>query len=62
MNFHVAKSIVLMAIALCNYTHASNAVGMNDLVTPTSVGGSRHGWYCNRPTSAGEKQPWSTCK
>ncbi|HEY5369385.1 MAG TPA: hypothetical protein VIJ75_10360 [Hanamia sp.] len=28
-----------MALALCNDTHASNAVGMADLVTPTSVGG-----------------------
>ena len=28
-----------LALVVCDYTHASNVVGMADLVTPTLVGG-----------------------
>jgi len=33
INFYGTKSVVPMALVLCNYTHASNAIGMADIVT-----------------------------
>lgn len=39
INSYVTKSAVPLALVVCNYTHASNAVGMAELVTPISVGG-----------------------
>ena len=41
MNSHVTKSVVPLALIVCDYTNytPSNSVGMADLITPTSVGG-----------------------
>ena len=59
INSHVTKSVVPLALVVCDYTHASNAVGMTDLVTPTLVGGKSMDDSVT-PTSVGGKSMYDT--